>query len=59
MKPLRIKPIQIKPVRLTLINPSISIGKPKINGGLDRRFATGLGRTLRQQMGDQKRRRWF
>ena len=59
MKPIRIKPIRIHAIRLPQIGPQLSIGKPKLNGGLDERYATGLGRTVRQQLGDQKRRRWL
>lgn len=58
MKSIRIQPIRIQPVRLPQIGPQLSIGKPKLDGGLDKRYATGLGRTVRQQLGDQKRRRW-
>jgi hypothetical protein len=54
MKPIRIKPV--KPVALPKLS---SLGKPKANGGFDKRYATGLGRTIRQQIADQNLRRWF
>lgn len=52
------KPIRIKPVRLTLPSQPPSIGRPTATSSLDRRFATGLGRTVAQQLADAAKRRF-
>jgi len=55
MKPIRIPAVQLPKL------PSIpnSIGRPTITSALDRRFATGWGRTLAQQTADAIKRRGF
>jgi hypothetical protein len=52
MKPIRIQPIQL---------PSLpnSMGRPTPSNSLDRRYATGWGRTPAQQQADQNKRRFF
>jgi len=53
------KQIRIKPVKLVASPKLSSLGMPKASGGFDKRYATGLGRTVRQQIADQNRRLWF
>ena len=53
------KQIRIKPVKLVASPKPSSLGMPKASGGFDKRYATGLGRTVRQQIADQNRRLWF
>ena len=52
MKPIRVQPIQL---------PSLpnSMGRPTPTTPLDRRYATGWGRTPAQQQADQNKRRFF
>ena len=47
------KQIRIKPVKLVASPKPSSLGMPKASGGFDKRYATGLGRTVRQQIADQ------
>jgi hypothetical protein len=51
------KPIRIQPIKL----PSLpnSMGRPTATTPLDRRYATGWGRTPAQQTADQLKRRFF
>lgn len=53
------KLIRITPVKLVASPKPSSLGMPKASGGFDKRYATGLGRTVRQQIADQNRRLWF
>ena len=55
MKPIRISSVQL-PKLPSLPN---SIGQPTATTPLDRRFATGWGRTLAQQNADAIKRRGF
>ncbi len=52
--------LTMKPIRLPSINlPKLpgSIGQPTPTNPLDRRYATGWGRTIAQQQADQNKRR--
>ena len=53
------KQIRIKPVKLVAAVKPSSPGIPKSGGGFDKRYATGFGRTVRQQIADQAQRLWF
>jgi hypothetical protein len=54
---MTMKLIKPKPIRIqTLPN---SIGKPTATSSLDRRFATGWGRTPAQKMADARKRLSF
>jgi hypothetical protein len=57
IKPM--KQIRIKPIKLDVSPKPSSLGMPKATGGFDKRYATGLGRTVLQQIADQNKRRWF
>jgi len=52
-----VKQIRIQPIRLTKL--SSQIGRPTATGSMDRRYATGVGRTFAQQMADANKRRYF
>lgn len=55
MKPIRIPSVQL-PKLPKLPN---SIGRPTATSPLDRRYATGWGRTFAQKTADARRRRGF
>jgi hypothetical protein len=58
MKPIRISSVQLPKLPKLPMLPN-SIGQPTATSSLDRRFATGWGRTFAQQMADARKRRGF
>jgi len=53
-----VNPIRIGPVRLTQPIQVPSFGRPTATSPLDRRFATGIGRTVAKQIADAKKRQF-